>query len=97
MKSYPYIPTKFDGSKFEKRYGISGLNGDFWADSKFIYIRDGLVLPDDPPVFEAPDSLINPNATLIMNIDILLSMQPATLPQFTTAIKAIMAEWRKKL
>ena len=57
MKQYPYNPGTFDGTKFAKKYKLkSGLSPDrdFWADSTFIYLRDGLVLPDDPPVFEAP-------------------------------------------
>lgn len=54
MKKYPR-PVQFDGAKFGARYGIDSLAGDFWMDRDFLYLRDGLVLPDDPPIFEAPD------------------------------------------
>ena len=57
IKRYPYTPTLFDGGKFARRYSIDSLKGDFFADSQFVYLRDGLILPDDPPIFEAPDPL----------------------------------------
>jgi hypothetical protein len=53
-KSYP-MPKDFSGRKFAARYGLDTLNGDFWADDQFLYIRDGITLPDDPPIFETPD------------------------------------------
>ena len=56
MPSFPMQP--FSGAKFAARYGLDSLAGDFWADENFIYIRDGVNLPDDPPIFEAPDPLI---------------------------------------
>lgn len=52
IKQYPK-PKSFDGGKFTARYNLGEF--DFWADKDFIYLRDGLVLPDDPPIFEAPD------------------------------------------
>jgi hypothetical protein len=52
MKSYP-MPSAFDGAKFERRYGLSAIRGDFWSDGKNLIVPDNL--PDDPPIFEAPD------------------------------------------
>lgn len=52
MKKYP-LPAQFSGTKFAARYGISSLAGDFWSDGVWIYVPDNL--PDDPPIFEAPD------------------------------------------
>jgi len=53
IKQYPK-PSEFDGHKFAVRYGLDGLY-DFWADQTTLYLRDGLILPDDPPIFEPPD------------------------------------------
>lgn len=49
----------FDGAKFMKRYSLSredfgaerDANGDMW-----VFTREGIALPDDPPIFEAPDT-----------------------------------------
>ena len=54
MNSYRRPPI-FDGGKFALRYGIDSLAGAFWADETMLYLRDGLMLPDDPPIFELPD------------------------------------------
>lgn len=49
----------FDGAKFMKRYSLSredfgakrDVNGDMW-----VFVREGITLPDDPPIFETPDT-----------------------------------------
>lgn len=51
--SWPYDPKTFDGAKFKARYGYT--NDDFWADTEHIYLREGIVCPDNPPIFEPPD------------------------------------------
>jgi len=55
MKTYP-MPINFDGAKFATRYGLNALAGDFWSDGESLHVPDGL--PDDPPIFEAPDPLL---------------------------------------
>jgi hypothetical protein len=52
MKAYPFNPKMFSGKKFAERYGLDPLN-DFWSDGVLLYVPDNL--PDDPPIFEAPD------------------------------------------
>ena len=53
MKKYP-MPKQFSGSKFAARYNLSAtLPAEFWSDGQFLYVPDSL--PDDPPIFEAPD------------------------------------------
>lgn len=55
MATYPK-PEQFDGGKFAVRYGLNPRANDFWDDGRGnIVLRDGLILPDDPPIFEAPD------------------------------------------
>jgi hypothetical protein len=53
MKTYP-MPANFDGAKFAARYGLNALARDFWCDGLNLHVPDNL--PDDPPIFEAPDS-----------------------------------------
>jgi hypothetical protein len=53
--SYPYTPGQFSGKKFAVRYGLDAEAGDFWADGQFVYVREGITLPDNPPIFEEPD------------------------------------------
>lgn len=53
MKAYTK-PATFDGEKFAARYGLDPQS-DFWTEGDFIHVPDNL--PDDPPIFEAPDSL----------------------------------------
>lgn len=50
MKTYP-MPVSFDGAKFALRYGLGPF--DFWNVGPNIVVPDGL--PDDPPIFDAPD------------------------------------------
>ena len=51
----PYkMPPQFDGGKFARRYGLDSLK-DFFARDGFLHLGEGVVLPDDPPIFEAPD------------------------------------------
>lgn len=57
------IPKEFDGSKFATRYGLKSYRGlgivqDFWIDGDgMLNVRDDIKLPDDPPIFEAPDTV----------------------------------------
>lgn len=44
-------PVLFDGSKFKKRYGLT--NDELWEEGGFIVCKKNL--PDEPPIFEAPD------------------------------------------
>jgi hypothetical protein len=46
---------QFSGVKFAARYNLDAVAGDFWADDQFIYLREGVTLLDDPPIFELPD------------------------------------------
>ena len=77
-----YPLQEFDGEKFAARYGLKH-EGDFWADTEFIYVRDGLKLPDDPPIFEAPGplakSLEQRVAELEVDVDVLKQPKPATV------------------
>lgn len=52
-KSYTIDPQAFDGEKFRRRYGLQLT--DFYVDGDQLVVRDGITLPDDPPVFEPPD------------------------------------------
>lgn len=53
MKQYP-LPALFDGKKFATRYGLQAEPpADFWVHNNVIFVPDNL--PDDPPIFEAPD------------------------------------------
>lgn len=56
------LSTPFDGAKFAARYKLKpviiGKVPDFWIDGEgFLNIRDDIKLPDDPPIFEAPDPM----------------------------------------
>lgn len=56
MRSYT-LPVEFDGGKFSRRYGLDTLKGEFFADGHgSLWVPDNL--PDDPPIFEAPDPFI---------------------------------------
>lgn len=68
MKSYP-MPVQFDGAKFAARYSLNSLK-DFWSDGQFIYVPDNL--PDDPPIFEAPNA---PGPTLVSKVQALTVAQ----------------------
>lgn len=57
MKRYSR-PAQFDGDKFAARYNLNSLKGDFWADPNFIYLKDGIVLLNDPPIFESKSWLV---------------------------------------
>src|SRR5688572_18358325 len=54
---YSYNPAQFCGTKFKTRYGLR--EEDFWADRTHVYVREGVRLSDDPPVFEAPTARIS--------------------------------------
>jgi len=55
VNKYP-LPLLFDGKKFALRYKLNALRPDFWCDNAFVYLRDGISLIDDPPIFELPDT-----------------------------------------
>ena len=61
---YPFTLSGFDGAKFKARYNL--VTEDFMAREGFIHLRAGLVLPDDPPIFEAPDPP-GPKLTFLIN------------------------------
>jgi hypothetical protein len=62
MKVYPK-PKDFDGAKFALRYGLSSFRGDYFVDAEGnLHVPDNL--PDDPPIFEAPDSRVPPRNVL---------------------------------
>jgi hypothetical protein len=54
MKTYP-MPAQFDGAKFALRYGLhpGPTDPDFWSAGGFLHVPEDL--PDDPPIFEAPN------------------------------------------
>lgn len=53
MKAYP-LAGPFDGAKLAARYGLKTTDGSFFIGGDgLIHVPDNL--PDDPPVFEAPD------------------------------------------
>lgn len=72
-------PALFDGTKFAVRYKLNSLRMDFWADEKWVYLRDGITLPDNPPIFEAPDA---PPPPLSTRLDAL-----KTLPELIELLK----------
>ena len=48
-------PAQFDGMKFMIRYGL--LDTDFHDDGQgHIVVNDGITIPDNPPIWEAPDA-----------------------------------------
>lgn len=59
MKKYQVDAVDFDGKKFSDRYNLDPRH-DFEAiyegGDMFVTIADGINPPDDPPIFEAPDT-----------------------------------------
>lgn len=56
MKIYP-VPFNFSGSKFAARYGLSTTDGSFFVGGDgLLHVPDNL--PDDPPIFDAPDPVL---------------------------------------
>jgi len=57
--TYPINPPPFDGGKFSTRYSLNSARGDFWAEvlagQSTLFIKDGITLPDNPPIFDPPD------------------------------------------
>lgn len=48
-------PAQFDGAKFASRYGLSIT--DFYDDGQgHIVVIDGIVIPDNPPIWEIPNA-----------------------------------------
>ena len=84
-KRFPIQP--FSGRKFAARYGLDPLHPDFWADEQFLYLRDGLILPDDPPIFEPPDP---PGPTLeqrLASIEARLTAVESKLPAVAIGVR----------
>lgn len=56
-KIYPVPAEQFDGAKFKTRYSLT--QKQFYAKSinnlNHVVLRDGVNLPDDPPIFDPPD------------------------------------------
>lgn len=56
------IAVPFDGAKFGSRYGLDPLARprDFFitmsGGQQFLNLRAGVTIPDDPPIFDAPDA-----------------------------------------
>lgn len=53
-QSFLLIPN-FSGRKFAARYGLDPLSGAFWATETHLFLRDDVILPDKPPIFEPSD------------------------------------------
>lgn len=94
-RSWPLSVVNFSGRKFATRYGLVALDGDFWISGKLLYVKDGVVLPDDPPIMEISDPPADPNAALKAAINTLLA--DTTNNTLATKVKAVMTEWKKKL
>jgi hypothetical protein len=60
-KEYPVDPRNFDGAKFATRYGLTPRNpAQFYMRENdkaetVLVLADGVKIPDDPPIFDAPD------------------------------------------
>ena len=48
------ITGPFDGAKFKARYGL--LTENFFVRAGELCLRPGITIPDNPPIFDAPDS-----------------------------------------
>ena len=48
------IPSSFDGTKFSARYSLQPH--DFYVIDGLLFLRDSVTIPDDPPIFDPPDS-----------------------------------------
>jgi hypothetical protein len=44
------IPDNFDGQAFAERYGLGRM--DFYVNNGNLHLRNGVTLPDDPPIME---------------------------------------------
>jgi hypothetical protein len=57
-----YGTTVFDAHKFHARYGISENDYDYiyLNGEHSIRLHEGVILPDDPPVFDPPDPPAEP-------------------------------------
>lgn len=58
MKRYQVDAASFDGAKFMARYGIKqeDFHATYESGKMEVIIHDGVVLSDDPPVFEPSDT-----------------------------------------
>ena len=56
MKIYD-LPLVWDAAKFAMRYGLDAIHGEFYVngEGKLVVFP---TLPDDPPIFEAPDPFV---------------------------------------
>ena len=53
-QQFPRI-ANFDGAKFAARYSLDP-HKDFWTEGSNLILRDGVSLPDNPPIQETADS-----------------------------------------
>jgi hypothetical protein len=54
--TFPITIATFDGGKFATRYSLNTLAGDFWVEGATLFLKDGITLPDNPPIFDPQDS-----------------------------------------
>lgn len=70
------LPPSWDARKFATRYGLKNdLQAEFYTLDGKLFLRDGVTIPDDPPIFEPPDPFV-PQPTifdLIIKLDKLQS------------------------
>lgn len=78
--------ANFDGAKFAQKYGLE--QEDFYAvyedGQMFVIIRDGITLPDDPPIFEAPDTT---KRDRLAALRVLAGTRNLTLPELNEYIR----------
>lgn len=48
------ISTPFSGVKFAARYSLT--NNDFYMVGNQLFLREGVTIPDDPPIVDPPDA-----------------------------------------
>jgi len=57
-KTYPITATTFDGAKFAQRYSLTPtqFRVELRPAGLTLILQDGLTLPQDPPIFDLPDT-----------------------------------------
>lgn len=79
MGPYPLI-NNFDGIAFASRYGLQP--GDFWCMAGQLFLRDGLTLPDDPPIQTA----CQPIVLLLRSQAVSLATDPGAASKLVRAV-----------
>lgn len=64
---YTVATTAFDGAKFKARYKLART--DFTYINGQVCLRADLTLPDNPPIFDAPEPLVAARNAVRNNID----------------------------